>query len=297
LINKGAVSWIRRYLIVTLRILTWVALGIFVSACSSKQEEIDKTDNGIEVSSGNDSYKVPRDSYGHPDLNGLWQAMGSAHWDLEAHAARKGPVVLMGALGAISAGMSVVEGGEIPYQPWAREQQQENLTNWLSRDPAVKCFMPGIPRATYMPFPLQIVQGEDQILISYEFASSSRVVYMNRPDFEHPFEAWMGHSRGRWEGETLVINVTSHVPDTWFDTSGNFHSEELRVEERYTRIDENLLQYEATIHDPKVFTQSWKIRLPLYRRQEPNAQLLEFKCVEFAEELMYGHLIKKTKDS
>ncbi len=238
------------------------------------------------------AYQVPRDGYGRPDLNGVWQAMGSAHWDLEAHAARAGPVVAMGALGAISAGLSVVEGGEIPYQPWARSRQQENLADWLARDPAVKCFMPGVPRATYMPFPFQIVQGDEHVLITYEFASATRMVYLNRPDFEHPFEAWMGHSRGRWEGDTLVIDVTSHIADTWFDSSGNFHSEALRVEERFTRIGDDVLQYEARMEDPKVFTQPWTITMPLYRRQEPNARLLEFKCVEFAEELMYGHLVK-----
>ena len=240
-----------------------------------------------------DTNQTSRDVYGQPDLNGIWQAMGSAHSDIEAHAARAGPVVEMGALGAIAAGMSVVEGGKIPYLPWARERQQGNFTDWLTRDPAVKCFLPGIPRATYMPFPFQIVQGSDTIVISYEFASASRIVYMNRPDFEHPFEAWMGHSRGRWEGDTLVIDVTSHVPDTWFDSAGNFHSEALRVEERFTRVSDNVLSYEATIEDPKVFTRPWKIKMPLYRRLEENAQLLEFKCVEFAEELMYGHLVKQ----
>ena len=233
------------------------------------------------------------DIYGKPDLNGIWQALGTAHWDLEAHAARMGPIVKMGALGAIPAGLSFVEGGKIPYQPWARQQQIENQQDWLARDPAVKCYMPGIPRATYMPFPFQIIQGADTIIFAYEFASASRVVYMNRPDFEHPFEAWMGHSRGKWDGDTLVIDVASNVPDTWFDSSGNFHSEELRVEERYTRVSENVLEYQATITDPKVFTRPWTIRLPLYRRLEDNAQLLEFKCVEFAEELMYGHLVKK----
>lgn len=233
------------------------------------------------------------DVYGKPDLNGIWQALGTAHWDIEAHAARMGPVVKMGALGAVPAGLGVVEGGEIPYQDWARQQQQENQQDWLANDPAVKCYMPGIPRATYMPFPFQIIQGSDTFIFAYEFASASRVVYMNKPNFEHPFEAWMGHSRGHWDGDTLVIDVTSNVPDTWFDSSGNFHSEQLHVEERYTRVADNVMEYQATITDPQVFTRPWTIRLPLYRRLEDNAQLLEFKCVEFVEELMYGHLVKK----
>ena len=276
------INKVKRNQIEKSHILMWPLLAVFLSACAVPTEN----DAASTQTTGDVPAEVKKDEYGRPDLNGIWQAMGSAHWDLEAHAARKGPVVSMGALGAISAGMSVVEGGEIPYQPWARQQQKKNLANWPALDPAVKCFMPGIPRATYMPFPFQIVQGKEHILLSYEFASATRMVYMNRPDFEHPFEAWMGHSRGRWEGDTLVIDVTSHVADTWFDTSGNFHSEDLKVEERFTRISEN----------PKVFTRPWKIRLPLYRRLEPNAQILEFKCVEFAEELMYGHLIKRAED-
>jgi hypothetical protein len=239
------------------------------------------------------AYQAPRDIYGQPDLNGIWQALGSAHWDLEAHAARMGPIVEMGALGGIPAGMSVVVDGEIPYQPWARERQQENFNDWLARDPAVKCFMPGVPRANYMPFPFQIVQGSDTTMMIYEFAGPTRLIYMNRPDFENEFESWMGHSRGHWEGDTLVVDVTSLMPDTWFDSSGNFHSASLHVVERFTPVSANVLQYEATIEDPEVFTRPWKIRMPLYRRLEENARLHEFKCVEFAEELMYGHLVKQ----
>jgi len=259
-----------------------VLCALCVSACATSPS-----------SSPTDKDAAAADVYGNPDLNGIWQAMGSAHWDLEPHAARMGPIVKMGALGAIPAGTGVVVGGRIPYTSEARAQQQDNLAHWLERDPAVKCYMPGIPRATYMPFPFQIIQGSDTIIFTYEFAAASRVVYMNKPDFEHPFEAWMGHSRGRWEGDTLVIDVDSHVPDTWFDSSGNFHSEDLHVEERYTRVSENVLMYEATMTDPQVFTEPWTIRLPLYRRLEEDAQLLEFRCVEFAEELMYGHLVKK----
>ena len=239
------------------------------------------------------AYQAPRAADGKPDLNGIWQALGTAHWDVEGHAARPGPVVALGALGAIPGGLGVVEGGEIPYQPWAAAKQQENFDNWLTADPAVKCYMPGVPRATYMPFPFQLVQTPEYILIAYEFASASRVIYMNRPDFESPVDVWMGHSRGRWEGETLVVDVTSQVPDTWFDSAGNFHTNAVHVVERYTAVSPNALMYEATIEDPNVFTRPWTIRMPLYRRLEENVQLLEFKCVEFVEELMYGHLRKQ----
>ncbi len=264
---------------------------LFVVGCSPVEQQ-----SVVEATAQTTAPSANQDVYGKPDLNGIWQAMGSSHYDLEAHAARMGPIVAMGALGAIPAGQSVVVGGKIPYQEWARTQQQANLAQWHEKDPAVKCFMPGIPRATYMPFPFQIIQGSDTIIFAYEFASASRIVYMNKPDFEHPFEAWMGHSRGHWEGDTLVIDVASNVPDTWFDSSGNFHSEALRVTERYTRVSENVLNYEATMEDPNVFTESWTIKMPLYRRLEENAQLLEFKCVEFAEELMYGHLVKKAAE-
>jgi len=239
-----------------------------------------------------ETYRALRGADDKPDLNGIWQALGTAHWDIEGHAARPGPILELGALGAIPAGMGVVEGRDIPYQPWAKAKKEENFENWLTADPAIKCYMPGVPRATYMPFPFQIVQTPEYILLAYEFASSTRVVYMNKPDFESPVDTWMGHSRGHWEGETLVVDVTSQVPDTWFDSSGNFHSEAVHVVERYTPVSPNALMYEVTIEDPTVFTRPWKMRMPLYRRLDENMQLLEFKCVEFVEELMYGHLRK-----
>lgn len=238
------------------------------------------------------NYTAPRTHDGRPDLNGIWQALGSAHYDLEGHAADFSPSLELGALGAVPAGLGVVVGGEIPYKQSALAQRQANRENRLLYDPAVRCYMPGIPRATYQPFPFQIVQTPEYILFAYEFASASRIVYMNRPDFEAPADAWMGHSRGRWDGETLVIDVTSQVPETWFDRSGNYHSNSIRVEERYTAASEQHLQYEATITDPEIFERPWSIRLPLYRRIDENMQLLEFKCVEFVEELMYGHLRK-----
>ena len=239
------------------------------------------------------AYKAPRAADGKPDFNGIWQAMGTAYWDLEGHAAKAGPVVALGAVGAVPAGLGIVEGDEIPYLPSALEKRKENAKNWLTQDPEVKCYLPGVPRATYLPFPFQIVQTPKHILIAYEFAGATRTIYMDRPDFESPVDTWMGHSRGRWEGETLVVDVTSFNGQTWLDRAGNFHSDALRVVERYTALNPSALMYEATIEDPKVFSRPWKISLPLYRRLEKNVQLLEFKCVEFVEELMYGHLRKK----
>jgi hypothetical protein len=237
---------------------------------------------------------VVRTAGGTPDLSGIWQAIGTAHWNLQDHQARSGPVLELGATFAVPAGVSVVEEGAIPYQPWAAERQKENFDNWLTRDPEVKCYLPGIPRATYMPYPFQIVQtGTNDILMAYEYASASRVITMGKVE-PPPVDTWMGQSAGRWEGDTLVVDVTGFNGETWFDRAGNFHSEALHVIERYTPLHADLLAYQATIEDPKVFTRPWTIRMPLYRRHDPNAQLLEFKCVEFVEELMYGHLRKTT---
>ena len=160
-------------------------------------------------------------------------------------------------------------------------------------DPELKCYLPGVPRATYMPFPFQIVQGSaPYILIAYEFTSATRTIRMNWKD-EGPADAWMGWSRGRWEGETLVVDVTGIREETWLDRAGDFHSDALHVVERYTPLSPYHLMYEATIDDPKVFTRPWKMSFPLYRRMEKNIQLLEFKCVPFTEELLYGVLRKR----
>jgi len=235
---------------------------------------------------------VPRTADQRPDFNGIWQAIGSAHWNIEPHAADFSPLVELGAIGAIPAGLGIVEGGSIPYTSEARAKQQENRADWLALDPVVKCYMPGVPRATYLPFPFQIIQSPDHVVMAYEFASASRIVYMDRPDFEAPIFSWMGHSRGHFEGDSLVIDVTDQVPDTWLDRAGNHHSDALRVTERYTHVGPNTLMYEATLEDPNVYTESWTLKFPLYRRLDENMQILEFKCVEFTEELIYGHLRK-----
>jgi len=241
--------------------------------------------------------QVPRTSDGRPDLSGVWQTLSRANWDLLAHAARPGPIVAMGALGATPGGLGVVEGNEIPYQPWAAAKQKENLRNWLQLDPTVKCYLPGVPRATYMPFPFEIVQSASHVMIAYEFASASRTVYLNSDArVEAGVDTWMGWSRGRWDGDTLVVTVNSFNDQTWFDSAGNFHSEALQVTERFTPIDADHLNYEATIEDPKVFTKPWKIRMPLYRVTDQHAQLIEFKCVEFVEELLYGKYRKPTTE-
>ncbi|HEY6391894.1 MAG TPA: hypothetical protein VIX89_11490 [Bryobacteraceae bacterium] len=237
-------------------------------------------------------YKAPRTPDGHPDLNGIWQALNSANWDIEDHAAAPPLLAALGAVGAAPPGLGVVEGDGIPYQPWAAAKKKENYKNRLTADPEVKCYLPGVPRATYMPQPFQIVQASKSIMIAYQYASAVRTIPMEGAG-PSPAPSWMGWSVGHWEGETLVVDVTDFNDQTWFDRAGNFHSDALHVVERYTARSPDTINYEAAIEDPKVFTRPWKMSMPLYRRVEKNAQLLEFKCVEFSEEVIYGHLRKK----
>jgi len=253
------------------------------------------------------SSQLPRRVGGKPDFSGIWQANNTANWDLQTHTARPAvaqpgvypdvpvlaaPVVALGTVGWVPAGRGVVEGEEIPYVPAAAAKKKENLEHWLDRDPELKCFMPGVPRAMYLPYPFQIVQGTNQVQMVFEFANASRTIHLNEVE-PYPSDSWMGHSVGRWEGDTLVVDVTSQIDKTWFDRSGNFHSDAVHVVERYTPISHDAIRYEATIEDPQVFSRPWKITMPLYRRLEPNAQLMEFQCKEMVEETMLGHLRKQ----
>jgi hypothetical protein len=247
------------------------------------------------------AYRAPRTADGKPDLNGIWQANNTANYDIQMHmarpalAVRPGPygpvpaaaVLALGAVGAVPPGMGVVEGNELPYLPAALEQKKKNQENWLTSDPEIKCYLPGVPRANYMPYPFQIFQSNKALFMAYEYAGAVRNIYLTDPG-PPPVDSWMGQSVGRWDGETLVIETRGFNDQTWFDRSGNFHSEEMKVTERYTRTSPDIISYEATIEDPKTFSRPWKMTMPLYRRAEKNAQLMDFKCVEFVEELMYG---------
>ena len=243
---------------------------------------------------------------GKPDLSGIWQANTTAYWDLLTHETRPmvgqpgltansvvlaAPVVALGSIGWVPAGLGIVEGNEIPYLPWAAARQKENLEHWLDRDPEIKCFQPGIPRALYMPHPFQIIQSNTKVMMVFEFANTQRTINLNKMD-EYPTNSIMGYSVGKWEGDTLVVDATDFTDKTWFDRSGNFHSDALHLVERYTPQGHDVIRYEATIEDPQVFSRPWKISMPLYRGLEPNAQLMEFRCVEGVEETMYGHLRK-----
>jgi len=256
-----------------------------------------------------ETYVAPRGPGGKPDLNGTWQAFNRANYNLEHHPAqaamamRKGPVVpvpakevvALGAVGAVPAGIGVVVGDEIPYLAKARKQRDENRETWLSRDPEIKCYLPGIPRATYMPFPFQILHNKDALFFAYEFAGAVRNIHLTDPG-PAPIDSWMGQSVGSWDGDTLVIETTGQNDQTWLDRAGNFHSEMLHVTERFTPTSPHTLSYEATLEDEKVFEKPWSIRMTLYRLVGNDARLQQFNCIEFVEELIYGHLRKKPLD-
>jgi hypothetical protein len=205
------------------------------------------------------------------------------------------PVLALGAAGAVPGSLGVVQGdGQIPYKPEALAVKKENADHWIDRDPELKCYLPGIPRAMYMPFPFQITQSTNKIHMAYEFSNTARTIHLDKVEGP-PDDTWMGHSVGHWEGDTLVVDVTNFNDRTWFDRAGNYHSDMLHVVERFTPLSPYHLMYEATIEDPNVFTRPWKISFPLYRRTEKNVQLLEYKCVPWTEELLYGKFKKGTK--
>ena len=180
------------------------------------------------------------------------------------------------------AGLGVVQGGAIPYQPSALARKRENVAKRATLDPERKCYLPGVPRITYMPHPFQIVQQADKVSVLYEYLNTVRYIYMNgNPHPEGPIDWWMGDARGRWEGNTLVVDVIHFNDQTWFDRAGNFHSDALHVTERFTRLGLDHMTYEATIEDPKVFTRPWKMNMTLYRRQDKNMELLEYECYAY----------------
>jgi len=178
----------------------------------------------------------------------------------------------------------VVEGDEIPYQPAAAAKQKENFANRATADPESKCYLPGVPRIMYMPYPFQIFQTPTHIAMTFEYVHAVRRIFMNTPHPDGELEWFMGDSRGRWEGDTLVVDVKDFTGMTWFDRSGNFHSESLHVVERYTPTGANNINYEVTIEDAKVFTRTWKMSMPLYRRVDKGMRILENECYAFGLE-------------
>ena len=289
--------------------LSTIAVAVIAAAVGSIASTY--ATRNLAASPGQAAPPSGRTADGKPDFSGIWQALNEAHWVLQAHAARPGavtqpgvypyeyarvpaaPVVALGAAAGVPASIGVVEGdGQIPYKPEAAAIKKANGEHWIDRDPELKCYLPGIPRAMYMPYPLQIVQSTNKIQMMFAFTNAARTIHFDQVD-PPPDLTYMGHSKGRWEGNTLVVDVTEFNGRNWFDRAGNFHSDELHLVERFTPITRDAIRYEVTIEDPKTFTRPWKISMPLYRRLEPNLQLLEYRCIEFAEEFMYGHLRKK----
>ncbi|HEY5622760.1 MAG TPA: hypothetical protein VIV14_03290 [Gammaproteobacteria bacterium] len=217
--------------------------------------------------------EIPRMADGRPDLRGIWQTINSANFDLEDHGAELG----------VSAGQSVVVGGEIPYLASALEQRRRNFENRATQDPEARCLMAGVPRVTYLPFPFQIVQTPNQVTILYEYVHSFRNIKIDSEHPPGPIQWWMGDSRARWDGDTLVVDVIHLTDQTWLDRSGNYHSDALHVVERYTMTGSDHILYEATLEDPEVYSRPWTIRMPLYRRLEPAAQILEYECYAYVE--------------
>ena len=211
---------------------------------------------------------IPRTRDGTPDLSGFWRVMNSAWLDIQDHSAAKG----------VPAGQGVVVGNEIPYLPAALGRKTENDARRDTADPVANCYAAGVPRITYMPFPFQIYQTPQTVGILYEYMHSVREIHLNSDHLEGPLEWWMGDSRGRWEGDTLVVDVVHFNDETWFDRAGNHHSDALHVVERYAFLDPDHLSYQATIDDPKVFSRPWEMRMILYRHKEPDFQLLEYEC-------------------
>ena len=234
---------------------------------------------------------IPKLADGTPNFSGVWQSLTSANWNIEPHGASGGPASF-GALLSTPPGRGIVAGGEIPYLPEARTTQQRNYENRWTDDPELKCYMPGIPRANYMPYPFQIFQSEGNMLFAYQFAGAARIINLGEAQ-PSAIDSWMGVSNGHFEGETLVIDVSGFNGQAWLDRAGNHASYGLEVEERYTFAGPDAIDYEATLTDPRTFSRPWKIGLRLYRRADPDAHLMEFKCVPFTEKLLYGEFYRQ----
>jgi hypothetical protein len=283
-----------------------IALATALAACQTTATDSPAASAApAAAASAAAAYVAPRGPDGkHPDLNGVWQVLNTANYNIEAHPAsaamqlRPGPyvpvpaasVVALGAVGAVPAGVGIVQGdGKIPYTEDALKLRDENKADWINRDPEIKCYLPGVPRANYMPYPFQIFHSDKAVFFAYEYAGAVRNIFLEDPG-EAPIDSWMGQSYGTWDGDTFVVEVTGLLSDTWLDRAGNHHGSTTKVVERYTPTSPTTMRYEATIEDPETYTKPWKIAYNLYKREGEDAQLQQFKCVEFVEELMYGHL-------
>jgi hypothetical protein len=261
--------------------LMLLALGLLVAGSAGAQQRPRTSD-------------VPRLANGKPNLSGVWQAYTTANWNVLTHGASAGPPEY-GALLATPPGYGIVDGDVIPYLPAAAEQQRRNYENRFEDDPELKCFMPGVPRANYMPYPLQIFHSNDHLLIAYQFGGAARIVNLGA-SIPSAIDSWMGISNARWDGDTLVVEVSGFNGMAWLDRAGNHSSAALKVVERYTFAGPDAIDYSATLEDPQTFTRAWTMRFHLVRNPNPAQHLMEFKCVPFTEQLLYGEFYKQRRE-
>ena len=269
----------------TLKLITICAT---LAACAQDQ------DSSAISAQDQESSAIPRLQDGTPNFSGVWQALTTANWDIQTHGASAGPPAY-GALLATPPGYGIVEGDEIPYRAEALAQKQRNNEQRWTEDPELKCFMPGLPRANYMPYPFQIFHSEGHMLFAYQFAGAARIINL----VEHQpsaIDSWMGISNAHWEADTLVVDVSGFNGLAWLDRAGNHASNALRVVERYTFAGPDAIDYEATLEDPQTFTRPWTISFRLFRLPDSDEHLIGFKCVEFTEELLYGEFYKKAAE-
>jgi hypothetical protein len=258
-----------------------IAFGLLIAASADAQQR--------SSSSG-----LPRLANGKPDFSGVWQALTTANWNVLTHGASAGPPEY-GTLLATPPGYGIVDGDEIPYLPAAAEQQRRNFENRFRDDPEVKCYLPGVPRANYLPYPLQIFHSNDHLLIAYQFAGAARIVNLDMPK-PSAIDSWMGVSNARWDGDTLVVEVSGFNGMAWLDRAGNHTSSALKVVERYTLVEPDAIDYSATLEDPQTFSRPWTMRFRLARNPNPDQHLMEFKCVPFTEQLLYGEFYKQPRE-
>ncbi len=261
--------------------LMLLALGLLFAASADGQQRSRAGD-------------VPRLANGKPDLSGVWQAYTTANWNVLTHGASAGPPEY-GALLATPPGYGIVDGDEIPYLPAAAEQQRLNNESRFKDDPELKCFLPGVPRANYMPYPLQIFHSDAHLLITYQFAGAARIVNLGAP-IPSAIDSWMGVSNARWDGDTLVVEVSGFNGMAWLDRAGNHSSSALKVVERYTLAGPDAIDYSATLEDAQTFSRPWTMRFRLLRNPNPEQHLMEFKCVPFTEQLLYGDVYKQPRE-
>ena len=224
---------------------------------------------GLLLSASVYAQEIPRASDGRPDFSGIWQAHSGPEFDLEPHGYRKDA----------PPGRGIVEGGKIPYQPWALEERSRRFEQRAVEDPRLHCFTLGTPRAIYYPEPFQIFQDQDALTLLFQFSHRARTIHTNGS--VHPeggIGFWFGDSRARWDGDVLVVSVTDFNDQTWLDRAGNFHSEALQITERWELIDQNTIRYHATLEDPQVYLQPWSLSVLLHRHREPDFQLIENTC-------------------